>query len=258
VSRAVAIFGSCVTRDAFELQSRTSSAPVRIGPYLSRTTINSCLSAPITSLAVPPPGDTIGFEERCARADLAKTHFQELRGQDFDYLVIDLIDERHWLIDIGGAEAAYSIALLRFLEQQGVDEAQFARTRQNNPKIIARTMANIPVFLNRLAASVDPARVILHEARWARRYVATDGAVHDFEPLKPIDETNEILDRYHAAIRKAWPALRTIRVPDELLLADAGHRWKLEPFHYAEAYYVEFLRQLDAIAPVAMAEAASA
>jgi hypothetical protein len=250
VSRAVAIFGSCVTRDAFELQARLSAAADTVALYLSRTTINASLAAPVVALAGPPPDAKVKFEERCAISDLEKTHFQELRCRRFDVLVIDLIDERHWLVDIDGGEAAYSVPFVKLCEGRGIDPAAFRRTPPGDAGTIERTLANIPCFLARLAAAVDPGRMILHEAVWARRYRAKDGSIQDFAQQGMIDGANAVLESYYAALKAACPAMRSIRVPEDQVLGDEAHRWTLEPFHYAESYYREFLRQYDAIMAV--------
>ena len=59
---------------------------------------------------------------------------------------------------------------------------------------------------------------------------------------------NALLDRYYAAMKAACPEMRAIRVPDADTLGDEGHRWTLEPFHYAETYYRAFLHQYEQIA----------
>jgi len=252
VSRAVAIFGSCVTRDAFELQGRLSANADTVALYLSRTTINASLAAPVATLAAPRPAAEMKFEERCALSDLEKTHFQELRRKRFDILVVDLIDERHWLLDIDGGEAAYSVPFVKLCETRGIDHAKFPRTPPTDARLVERTLANIPTFLARLVQVIDPGRIVLHEAGWARRYIATDGTIRDFADRRMIDGANAILDRYFAALKAACPALRSIRVPEDQVLGDEAHRWTLEPFHYAEAYYREFLRQYDRIVAEAM------
>jgi hypothetical protein len=252
VSRAVAIFGSCVTRDAFELQSRQSADADTVALYLSRTTINASLAAPVAALGASPPAgqspaSQMKFEERCAIADLEKTHFQDLRRKRFDVLVIDLIDERHWLVDIDGGEATYSVPFVKLCETRGIDHARFPRTSPTDVRLVERTLANIPRFLARLAQVIDPSRIVLHEAGWARRYVATHGTIREFADRRMIDGVNAILDRYFAAMKAACPGMRSIRVPEDQVLGDESHRWTLEPFHYAQSYYREFLRQYDAI-----------
>lgn len=251
MSRAIAIFGSCVTRDAFELQARLSGEPDTVALYLSRTTINASLARPVTTLAAPPAAE-MKFEERCVRSDLEKTHFQELRRSHFDVLVIDLIDERHWLVELGGGEAAYSVPFIKLCESRGIDHAAFPRTAPTDPALAARTLANIPDFLARLTQFVEPRRLVLHEARWARHYLAKDGSIRDFAQRGMIDACNALLDRYYAALKAACPGMRAIRVPDAETLGDEGHRWTLEPFHYAETYYRGFLREYEQIVAEAM------
>lgn len=248
MSRSVAIFGSCVTRDAFELQARLAPGPDTVALYLSRTTINASLAAPVTALGSPPPASVVKFEERCVLSDLEKTHYQELRRKRFEVLVIDLIDERHFLAAVGDGEAAYSVPFMRLCETRGIDHKRFPLTPPSDPAVIARTLTNIPAFLAKLAEIVDTRRVILHEARWAQQYLAKDGSIRPFAQGATVDAFNALLDRYYAAMKAACPEMRAIRVPDADTLGDEGHRWTLEPFHYAETYYRAFLHQYEQIA----------
>ncbi len=252
MTQTVAIFGSCVTRDAFELRTQRKDAPeVKVSLYLSRTSINSCLAPPVAGLGLPPAEGKLKFEERSVRTDLDKTHFDQLRDATFDWLVIDLIDERHWLAEPAGSALCYSVPFWRLCEAHGVDHNAIPRLSPNDPALVQRTVDNIPRFLNRVLATVAQQRIVLHEAYWARQYVTHDGAVRDFEQQHMIRLANQGLQRFYARIKECCPAIATIRIPADETLADEAHRWSLDPFHYREAYYAEFLRQYDAIVAAA-------
>jgi len=61
-----------------------------------------------------------------------------------------------------------------------------------------------------------------------------------------------VLGIYYAAL-KAAGLRQSIAVPTELRVADANHRWTLEPFHYADAYYRGFMAELDRLTQPAAA-----
>jgi hypothetical protein len=247
MGRTLAIFGSCVTRDAFEIQQSRAADPDRIALYLSRTTINSCLSDPVKLREFSPAPEHTKFEERCVVSDLEKTHFRELRQAGFDYLLIDLIDERHASLKIGASNVCHSMPFARLAEARGIDIAKYERLLPNDPAAIERTVENIPRFLNRIQAIVDPSRVVLHEANWALNFRAADGTIQPFKHQGFIQANNRILDLYYDRMKAACPGMRTIKVPADCVLGDESHRWTLEPFHYADDYYAQFLRQLDSI-----------
>lgn len=239
-----AIFGSCVTRDAFDLAQRRGSGD-SVATYLARTTINACLAAPV---ALPAPACTAAarFEERCVAADIAKTHFADLAAKPFDVLIVDLIDERHPVLSVNGSLLCRSVPLVRMAAACGLDLSGCEMLMPHDPRIVQATLDNIPRFVAALTAISPPSRIVLHEALWAPSYRAADGALRHFPDLPLIARCNRTLSGYYAAIRGACPDMTAIRIDGDALVADEGHRWGLEPFHYGEGYYDLFLQRLDA------------
>lgn len=241
--KTFAIFGSCVTRDAFELGSPT--APVhRVAIYLARTTINSCLAPPVSVKHLFRSARRKKFEERCVINDISKLHFDLLREKPFDYLLVDLIDERHWIMAIDGSYLCYSVPFLRMAEKFKLDAAKFERRSPRDPWVIAETLANIPRFVKRLCSIVDPKRIIVHEALWATSFIDAAGEVRPFPNNSEISRVNDVLAAYYARI-KSEEALASISLPQGVCVADEKHRWRLEPFHYADIYYRTFLAELN-------------
>ncbi|MGE3935250.1 MAG: DUF6270 domain-containing protein [Rhodospirillaceae bacterium] len=238
-----AIFGSCVTRDAFDLAQRRGGSDAVV-TYLARTTVNACLAAPV-SLPAPAGLAAARFEERCVVADLAKTHFADLGAKPFDFLIVDLIDERHPVLSVDGSLVCRSVPLVRMAAACGLDLSGYEMLMPHDPRIVQATIDNIPKFVAELAAIAPPSRIVLHEALWASHYRAADGALRPF-PDPPLSaRCNDTLSGYYAAIRAACPQATSIRIDGDALAADERHRWGLEPFHYAEAYYDLFLQRLD-------------
>jgi hypothetical protein len=246
MERSFAIFGSCVTRDAFEL-GRAKSGSHRVTTYLARTTINSSLSAPVPFANLFATERQAKFEERCVIDDILKRHFDALAEKPFDYLILDLIDERHPVIAVGDSQLCYSVPFRRMAEAFALDTSKFEMRMPQGESVIAETLANIPRFIARLARIVDPQRIILHEALWAKTYIAADETRQDFPKQAEIERTNSVLAAYYARLKAEGP-LRTIALSEDLRVADEKHRWTLEPFHYADSYYSAFIAALDAIA----------
>jgi hypothetical protein len=255
MGKTFAIFGSCVTRDAFELDQAKSGGH-RVGTYLARTTINSCLSAPVPFKNLFAAERRPKFEERCVTDDILKRHFDALAEKPFDCLIVDLIDERHPVIVIDGSQLCYSVPFRRMADGFAVDTSTFEKRMPQDPRVVEETLANIPRFIERLTRVVDPQRIILHEALWATSFIAADGARRDFPKKAEIERTNAILAAYYARLKSAAP-LRVIALADELRVADEKHRWTLEPFHYADIYYRAFMVELDRITQPTVALAAS-
>jgi len=243
LGRRYAIFGSCVTRDAFEL-SRQRGGSDTVAVYLARTTINACLAPPAVLPALAAPA-AAKFEERCVVADLAKTHFADLAAVPFDVLVVDLIDERHPVLSVDGSLVSHSVPLGRMALACGLDLSAYPMLMPHDPRIVQATLDNIPRFAAALAAVAGPRPIVLHEALWAAQYRGADGGLRPFPDQPLIARCNRTLAAYYAAIRQACPDAAAIRIAGDDLVADAGHRWGLEPFHYGERYYDRFLGRLD-------------
>jgi hypothetical protein len=240
------IFGSCVTRDAFEL-SGEPRGEWTIAVYLARTTINSSLSPAPPIDRIAPTVERRPFEERCVAIDLLKLQFDTLAQHEFDYLLVDLIDERHSILVSGETCLCYSVPFVRTAQAHGIDTSRFERRGALDPRVVEATLSNIPRFMRRLGTIVPPERTILHEALWSECFLDGEEKVVQFPNRDEIHAINEVLSTYYARIEADSAAIRTIRPRPEYRLGDAGHKWSLEPFHYTTAYYRDFMRQLGDI-----------
>src|SRR5215475_13520812 len=94
----VAILGSCITRDAF---SFFPSPSFEVVAYQARSSFISMVSPRITldhsKVRAPTP-----FEKNCIVADFEKTSLDIIKC-DFDYIIMDFVDERFDLIQIGSS-----------------------------------------------------------------------------------------------------------------------------------------------------------
>jgi hypothetical protein len=89
-----------------------------------------------------------------------------------------------------------------------------------------------------VSAVVPPERVVVHRALWCTRY-RDDGEVLPFPDgrLELCRRQNAMLARGYDALEAAFGGRATcIEHDPEQELADAQHRWELEPYHYAPDY----------------------
>ncbi len=236
---AVAIVGSCVSRDPFAL---APASEFRVTSYLARQSLAG-LAGP--GLRYEPSWyDALnGFERRCAIADLEKNDDYWAFEREADVLIVDYIDERFASLRVGPTrlsdtrhvrqpqfEAAYSAALR--VEPRGSQAAREA------------WLVGAEVFLARALKTLPPARILLHEAYWASEFRSAAGQRLPMPDAmrRAADENNRLLDEMHAATKSLVPGLTVIRPPRDVLFADPEHKWSKEPFHYIKAYEAEFLR----------------
>jgi hypothetical protein len=228
----VAIFGSCVSRDLFEDRRLRPS----LGHYGARSSVISAVAAPV---AIAPERVAISSEwqRRQVLADFGKTFFASLEETRPDWLVIDLIDERFDVLCTSGSFVTRSSAF----QAAGLDDATelgLQPVRRMSPD--GRTLfANAaPTFAERILELVPRERIVLHRALWCTRF-ARDGGVHDFS-----EERRQLSELQNAMLTDGYDVLEevfggvgaSIEVDPRRHLADAHHRWELEPYHYAQAY----------------------
>ena len=232
------IFGSCVTRDLFEdLALRQSLAR-----YTSRSSLISAVAEPV---ALDPQRVRLdsAFQRRCVLEDFDKCFLAKLEHERLDWLVVDLIDER---FDVLRTAASY-VTCSSAYQSAGLDQHDgFERVRRLTAEAATLLDDAAARFAARVTAVLAPERVIVHRARWLTRFRDGD-AVHPF-PADRID----FAEHHNAALDHAYDALErhlggrspVIALDDGRYMADARHRWALEPYHYEEAYNAAALARL--------------
>jgi hypothetical protein len=246
----VAIFGSCVTRDLFEDQALRPA----LGHYGARSSVISAVAAPVAldSARVVISSD---WQRRCVLADFHKTFFASLEQARPDWLVIDLIDERFDLLCTSGSFVTRSSAF----QAAGLDDASdlgLQPIRRMSPDGRALFADAAPAFAARVLELVPRERIVLHRALWCTRFTR-EGIALDFpEERRQLSELqNAMLHHGYEALEDAFGGVgATIDVDPARHLADAHHRWELEPYHYEPAYNAhaaDELRRLTGLVAVA-------
>jgi hypothetical protein len=236
----IGIFGSCVTRDLFEDPALRPA----LARYASRSSLISAVAAPV---ALDPARVQLDspFQRRCVVEDFDKCFLAKLEGERLDWLVVDLIDERFDVLATPGSYVTCSSAY----QDAGLAETDgFGRVRRLTGEAAGLIEGAARQFAERVSAVLPAERIIVHRARWMTRY--RDGAaLHDF-PAGRVDfagHHNAALDHAYDALARHLGGAREIAL-DGRFVADARHRWNLEPYHYEPAYNAAALERLRALA----------
>lgn len=227
-SLTVSIFGSCVSRDAFD----TSFTDMRVGAYVARSALASAFEdTPFkSSLDQLDPEHFIKspFQRKMIETDLAKSAGPTLAAaqDETDCYLVDLIDERFPIIRDRGAVATISLEL----------RTCGAVDRLGAPLIAWDTQEHFEGFcrgFDKLAAATASTGrpLVLNKVFWAEK--CSDGT--EFS-TKWIRSSNEQLQRRYEIIESKYD-LATIAYPKELLVALVGHRWSKAPYHYIDEMY---------------------
>ena len=228
----VAIFGSCVTRDLFE----PAIAGLELVLYGSRSSLISACAPPV-AIAEDAVVLESRFQRRCVVEDFRKTFLTRLEEAEPDWLVIDLIDERFNALATGGSFVTRSSEFVR----AGLDTlpgVELTPVTRRDPRLPELYRSACRAFAERVSAVLAPDHVILHQARWCRRFRDRTG-VHDFPIARAAycAEMNRLLELIHAELVQAFDGRpRELAVAPETALADGEHHWGLEPYHYDAAY----------------------
>lgn len=231
------IFGSCVTRDLFEDPA--------LRPSLARYTSRSSLISAVEPVALDLQRVRLdsAFQRRCVLEDFDKRFIAELEGERLDWLVVDLIDER---FDVLRTPSSFVTCSSAYQSAGLAREDGFERIRRLTGEAATLLEEAVATFVARVTAVLAPERVIVHRARWLTRFRDGD-AVHDF-PADFAAHHNAALDHgYDALERHLGGRAHAIALDDGRYLADARHRWALEPCHYEADYNAAALARLRAL-----------
>lgn len=222
------VFGSCITRDAFELENSEHE----VNAYYSRSSLVSVVHR---KTEIKEDIDLEhNFLKRSVIQDLNKKFRSYSRNPKAKVLVVDLIQERYSLNILDDAISTYSGDYRRAKLPAGK-----LINGERQLMLFKRYIRNISQMLS----SYD--LVILHEANLTDRFKNESG---EYEKLKLLTMDKFFIDKgdeYYRILRENLEKVETIKIDG--YYADTNHKWGVSPSHYERGYYEEFLVQLDKI-----------
>lgn len=226
------ILGSCVSRDAFALPGHRFS----LSGYIARTSLASAFQARPAPREIMACVPRIGsrFQRRMVDTDLRKRAPEILAGTEFDYLLVDLIDERFQLARFGGSNLVPDLFTL------SKELANVSGWR--GPTVAPGTNQHLAAWkrgVRRLLQQVPPNRIVVNCAFWASR--TSDGQRLPNQPL--IESANEVLGTMYGFLLRNGVG-GAIEYGDGVV-ADTDHHWGVAPFHYPRETYLQLIEQLD-------------
>ena len=240
----VAIYGSCVTRDAFEFDDGGFDVK---GKYFSRTSIASQISRPSNIILTDLDTDS-QWIKWLIHTDFRKTFFEQLQEKDFDVLVIDLMTEKKGLLRTSQGIVTRSDDFVRANAKKQITGTVIPPFSYEAVKYFYRS---IDCFCEKLLEVCENKLIIIHEA------YQTDNIKSRFRHKRFDRSTinnnrivNDFLRKYYQALFKRMPNSLSIRVDARYCLANREHRWGLSSSHYIDQYYYSFLEKLSLLCKV--------
>ena len=231
----VFIAGSCVTRDAFTPDTKKYFEIVDYYARYSLTRLNyPAIQLDITEelfeKKVPSP-----FQRKLLKNDFNNNLLDKLSGTDFDYLIIDCIDER--------------FGLVRYKHSSYVTNSDELRKAELiNAKAALKIPFNKEEFLHfwryglkKIIDVVGVNKIIINDVLWTNR-LNNGGTVSTIEN---VETCNEIVSQlYKIAKEEGVPETNFVNYPHDIFIADISHRWGASPFHYTQEVYDYFINYM--------------
>lgn len=163
--------------------------------------------------------------------DINKSLPSLLRSTEFDYLVIDFIDERMSTVQLGESTIT---------ESEELKSTGFAITPSDVHEPWSETGLALRLQgIQALTRIVDPNKIIVNRVYCAT--VDTDGV--PFPRSRWFDRNNKLLYDLYKEIEKI-PGVRFIDYPGGAPMAAATHKWGRQPYHYSEPANDHFMAEL--------------
>lgn len=224
------ILGSCVTRDIFNFIDESEQQVV---DYFARTTIPSIVSSPIL-LEEKDINLNSPFQRRLIMRDFNKSIFNVLENTEFDYLIIDLYDERFDLFQIEDSFITFS----NEFSNSGLEKDFNGVKVENNLK---NWEAACKIFAEKLLEVVPIEKIIIHEVYETKKYLE-DNKKKKFDIKMNIRQKNIISKKRYKIFKKMIKA--KVVKGRKNLIANPKHQWGLTPIHFVDEYYLEIYNQI--------------
>lgn len=236
----VGIWGSCVTRDTFEIGGSFE------GPLAYHA--RSSWVSQATSAEEQPPVSTptgTGFADRMVREDLEKSVLTQLATKNPDIVVIDLIDERFDLVSVGGAYYSmndyYERLELEPSMREASEEVLAFRDDARDEAFAEAVRQLVPRWLEALPDT----RFVLHLAWYTARSADPERPFYASAPAAVAWCNERLAHHYRCLIEAFGGRLHVVEAARErFLVADPDHKWGLAHYHYVPDYYAEILTQI--------------
>lgn len=244
MTKNLTIYGSCVSRDIFNLEE---SQAFKLTDYFARSSMASLCSSPYENeeaLERIPSA----FRRRMVAYDFSKQILTQPKAfQDADIILIDLIDER---FDLAILPSGHIITNSNELAESGLlndsNVKGFQLIKPGTPERRDLWIQGMHKFLAVLEQHKKLDCLIINKVYWASRFENASNTNFPV-PLATIEKANQELEWMYKALEKKLGKHQFLYFPPQLLTSDEDHHWGVSPFHYCEQYYKEALAQLNLI-----------
>ncbi|WP_201548733.1 DUF6270 domain-containing protein [Psychrobacter sp. Pi2-1] len=242
MERSFYIYGSCVSRDGFSSIDKRELNPVG---YTARYSLARLIYPKVHNnydLSLLKSQ----FQKRILKRELLNSLFDDISQADPDFIILDFIDDRFGLIEI---EEGIFVTNSFELRKSKACNPESSLVTAKNDEFFSVWKLGVDKFLDFVKEKDLLDKVIVNAVFWANIY--EDGAEiknypsihHDSQEY--IKSFNDLLTRQYDYLATKLKPNQFIYYPEELILANANHKWGKSPFHYSDKLYKFFLKKID-------------
>lgn len=236
----VLIFGSCVSRDIFNLEY---SREFKVSSYYARSSFAS-----LAGKAYENEEGLDNLSSKFQRSMVLNDFSKEIltAGEKIDradVILVDLIDERYDLVVFPGGEMVTKsdeLTASKMLKQAGLE---FRLVKQGSDERRELWVKGVRAFFDLLRSHNKLDRVLVNQAYWASEFENKSSTAYPVDSSK-VEAANSDLDWMYRALRNELRDEQFLTFDPGVCTATESHRWGISPFHYSERYYKEALLQI--------------
>ncbi|HDZ49575.1 hypothetical protein LCGC14_0056310 [marine sediment metagenome] len=230
----VLIFGSCVSRDFFEI---TAEKKIKLVDYYARSSFASISASPIKDDDLTERVES-KWQRSMIERDLGKNIIKDLEVKDFDIILVDFIDERFNLAKVFSSVCTISTEYKKYQNKSKYKSIAF-----DSDEKFELWKAGIDKFLSTLIKinALDKLRV--SKVYWATE-IEGEGRFSD-EYYDYIKRNNIMLDKMYLYLEEKVNINQFIFYPEKTLMAAQKHKWGVQPFHYVNDFYFYTKKSLE-------------
>ena len=234
--KKIYIAGSCVTRDAFTPDTKSDFEVVN---YYARYSLARLLYPEVKlnlSDASFEKKVSSPFQRKLLKNEFSNNLIDSLSETEFDYLVIDCVDERFGLI---------------YYNHSGyvTNSDELRNAQLFNHKTALKIPCNSMEFfefwrngLKRIIGTVNTEKIIINNVYWTNKLnngnnISTNGNVKYHNEM--------VSNLYRIAKEEGIPEQNFVNYPDNIFVGDLNHRWGPSPFHYVKEVYDFFINYMS-------------
>ncbi len=230
------IFGSCVTRDAFEIVKNRDFVLI---DYYARSSIASAFCE-TTWDDINVEGIDSDFQRRIVKRDIGKSFRENLPHQEFDILLIDFIDER---FDLWCSPSGALCTLSGELLQTKPDLNAGRLIPCGSEEWWRLWVAGWKLLISDLDKYNALSKLRIHRSYWTEYTESGTNFMPIFSDEK-ISKANDILRKIYEIIKEYLGDYQFVDLPEQVRLGSESHKWGKSPFHYVDRYYACFIDKL--------------